>query len=396
MKRVFLLAVLIAAFSLTFVFADYGAFVQGEFDTVGKDDTGISGSIVFAPWLSLPFGKSELSVSAGLHTHISDNTYAAPDLLQLEFSSSISPLFSFRLGRFNWQDSSGFVAGGRFDGAELFFSPGNIRIGINALYTGLLFKDTADISISPTGTNIYDTPFDWKDFTGTYAAPRRLMASVHGEFPGFPQGRGQLYAGILAQFDFTDASEKLNTQYLLLRHVMVIKAFDLDLAVATELENTETKNVRPAFAYSLEAGLQPPASFNNRISLGMSWASGKGDYTAAFFPVTLKAQSFVLEPGFSGMMIIRMNYQARILPSLSANLGAFYFIRTDSSSFTAAHLEPNSYPLGMELAAGAKWIPLSDLSFSLNGGVFLPQTGTAWAADAPVLWRITLGAIFSF
>jgi len=303
---------------------------------------------------------------------------------------------SFRLGRFNWLDPSGFIAKGRFDGAELLFDTGNIRLGVNALYTGLLFKDTAEINVSPTDTKDYDVAFDWADFGSTYFAPRRLIASLYGQFPGFPSGRGVLFAGLMTQFDLSDAEEAYHTQYLLLRHTLAFGAFDLDVSGAVNIESTNANGVKPGFAFSLEGGYQLPTAIRDRLSLGVAWASGEDSSKAAFFPITREAQSYVLRSAFSGIMILKANYHARLMPSLSAELGGCYFIRTDSTSFTAAYLEDDSYPLGLELNTGIKWVPFSDLSFSMKGGIFLPNTGTAWADDAPVLWKITIGTVFSF
>ena len=388
--------------------ADFGAILKGEYEAEGADDTINSGTVTFSPWLSVPFGQSEFYVSAGVRMKISaggdsTETIFAPELNRLDFSTRVlrsnnppSEMLFFRIGRFVWQDSSGFIAKGRFDGAELLYNFGSIRLGVSALYTGFLYKDTADINISPADTKDYSAAFDWADFSGTYFAPRRLMASLYGEFPGFPSGRGQLYAGLMAQFDFSDADEAYHTQYLMLRHVLTYKTFDLEASGAAELTNTEADGIKPAFAFSLEGGWKTPAPITDRLSLGLSWASGDGSATAAFFPVTKEARSFVLQPGLSGMMIIKANYEAKILRSLSAELGGRYFIRNDSTSFTALHLDKDSYPLGLELDAGLHWAPFTDLMFSLNGGVFLPKTGTAWADDAPLLWRINAGLVFSF
>ena len=395
MKRILLFSLLIIHFSFLYA-ADFGVLLNGKFDVAGADETDASGSVILAPWFSLPFEKSELYISAGLNVSISDDIYFAPEIFRLEFSSQPSPLFSFRVGRFPWEDPSGLVAKGRFDGADILLNIGKVRLGVNGLYTGFLFKDTAEINVSPTDTKDYSAGFDWAEFTDTYFAPRRVIASLYGEFPGIPSGRGRLYAGLAAQFDLSGADEAFHTQYLLLRHNLVFKAFDLIVSGAAELENTEADGLRPAFAFSLEGGWQLPGAMPDRLSLGAAWASGDGSATAAFFPVTMEAMSFVLRPAFSGIMIIKANYKARLLQSLSAELGGLYFIRTDSNSFVYPSLEDDSYPLGAEMDLGLLWVPLSDLSLSLKGGVFLPKTGTAWSDDAPVLWRITVGTMFSF
>ena len=394
MKRIALF--ILYVFTLSGLFADYGAAVKVELDAAGQDEAEVIGNIIIAPWYSVPFDKSELYISAGINTSFGDRSYFAPELFRLEYSFWRSDMISFRVGRMSWQDTSGFIARGRFDGADAQFDLGSIRLGANLLYTGFLFRETAYVNVSPQDTKDYGETLKWSEFGDTYFAPRRLLASVYGQFPGLPFGRGQLYAGLLVQFDLSGADEAFHTQYLTLRHTLVFGAFDVEAAGAVELENTDAEGTRAALAFFVEGGYQLPFAMKDRLSLGLGWASGDGNGLAAFFPITLEAQSFVLRPAFSGIMLIRANYHARILSSLSADLGAHYFFRTDSDSFSAAYLKNDSYALGMELNTSAVWVPFSDLLVSLKGGVFMPKTGAAWEKDAPVMWRITVGAGFYF
>jgi hypothetical protein len=94
------------------------------------------------------------------------------------------------------------------------------------------------------------------------------------------------------------------------------------------------------------------------------------------------------------MMILRARYQARFLPSFAAELGGRYFIRTDKTSFADSYIDNDSKLLGAEVNGTLYWVPLSDLSFSLAGGLFFP--GAAMANDAPLRWTLNLNAIFSF
>jgi hypothetical protein len=52
--------------------------------------------------------------------------------------------------------------------------------------------------------------------------------------------------------------------------------------------------------------------------------------------------------------------------------------------------------LGGEAYAGLTWAPVSDVSFTLGGGAFFPQTGKAFAPDTAVRWRVALETILSF
>ena len=396
MKRPIIFAVLFITCVLGNTFAtDFGVVLYGEFIAEGGDETDTSGKTTLSPWFSLPLDVGELFFSAGLGVHYAEKTVFVPELLRLEYSTILAP-FTVRAGRIPWRDPSGFTAKGLFDGADFSMDLGQIRFGAVAFYTGLLYKNTADINVSPGDPRDYSLPLDWNDFGDTYFAPRRLIAALYGEFPGLPRHRGNLYAGILAQFDVSEADKRFHTQYLLLRHTLDYHIFDLSAAGAVELENTKEDGVRAALALSLDGGARLPLSLKNRLSLGMRWTSGEGSQTAAFFPVIREAQGLVLKPHFSGIMVIRTNFEARLLPSLSAGLGGRYFIRTDSESFADPDITKDKHPLGAEFFSSLLWVPYSDLSFSAEGGIFLPKTGTAMRDDAPVRWSLTLGTIFSF
>jgi hypothetical protein len=45
---------------------------------------------------------------------------------------------------------------------------------------------------------------------------------------------------------------------------------------------------------------------------------------------------------------------------------------------------------------GLTWAPVSDIAFTLGGGVFFPQLGNAFAEDASRRWRVSLETILSF
>jgi len=387
--------------------AEFGVVLSGQFtaDNTGDnatEDSAVSpgqtssyAKTILAPWVSFPIGASDFYASAGIHGDYADKFNVIPDLFRLEFSfNPIAPL-TVRAGRFSWQDPSRIVAKGSFDGADALLDLGRVQLGVSALYTGLLYKDSTDINISPTDQTDYSADFDWSNFSTTYFAPRRLLTALYGDFSGFPFQRGNLHAGLMAQFDLSDADEAFHTQYLVIRYTFVYRQFDLAASGAAELENTTEDGLRSAYAFSLEGGWQTGfLKLRDRASAGLNWASGEGPYTAAFFPVIREAQGLVLKPWLSGMTTLWAQYKARLLPSLSADLTGRYFIRTDSASFSDPDLDDSNYLLGLELSSTLLWVPFSDLSFSLAGGIFLPQTGNAM--NGPVRWSLTAGAIFSF
>ena len=396
MKRIVFLLVCIACFTAALFAADFGGIVSGRFEVEGNDETRVIGAVGFVPWFSLPIGEADFYLSAGFRAIFEDETLLVPELNRLEFTFRPLPSLAIRAGRIPWQDPSRFTARGLFDGADVVLDLGRTRLGMAALYTGFLYKETAAITISPADTKNYTASFDWADFANTYFAPPRVLAALYGEFPGFPSRRGHLYAGLMAQFDLSDADERFHTQYLLLRHSLAYRAFDLAAAAAIGLENTQADGVQAAYAFTLEGGVRLSATIRDRLSLGVRWASGDGPQTAAFFPIIWEAQGLVLKPGFSGIMRISAQYEVRLLPPLSAIAGCRYYLRTDSTSFSDSYLEDESYFLGAEIVGSLLWVPFSDCAFSLNTGVFLPQTGAAFAEQTPVRFTLTLETIISF
>ena len=398
LNRLLSFAVLIFV-SLTCAAADFGLVLSEGFLAEHSNGTDIANKITAAPWLSFPLGEADFFISAGLSANHEKEFFLVPELFRAEFSYRTAidnyPGFGMRLGRIKWQDVTRFTAIGTFDGAEVFAETDSVRLGLAALYTGLLYKNTANVNMSPGDPKDYGAVFDWNNFEGTYFAPRRLITSLYGDFPGFPSGRGNIQAGLLAQFDFSGAREAFNTQYLLLRYSFYYKTLDLAAAGAMELESTEAHGLRAAYAFSAEGGWQTGLLLD-RLSLGLRWTSGDGPVSASFFPLVREAQGVAFKPVLSGMMILRANYQARLLPSLSAQLGARYFVRTDLTSYIDPYIKNDSYPLGAEADGTVVWLPYSDLSFSVSGGIFFPKTGAAMADGAPPRWAINMGAIFSF
>ena len=396
MKRITIIA-FIFFICLPGLFAmDFGIIFDSETSDYNEEHNywEIEYRSTFSPWISFTGEKTDFFLSLGLSSYLYGLQQTVPELHRMELSAKLSDSIFLKAGRFTWQDVSGMVAKGSYDGADIQFDLQNVCLGASVFYTGFLFKDTANINISPDDPKDYSLFFDGN--ADTYFAPRRLLASVYGDFPGFPNKRGNLSAGLMAQFDFSDAEEKYHTQYLLLRYTMAYKTFDIFTSGAAGLEHTQENGIKPSFAFSFEGGALFSGGLTGRLSLGFRWASGNGDFTAAFFSVVNEAQGIVLKPNLSGIMAIYANYDVRFLRSLSAGLGVRYFLRTDFTTFTDIYTENDSYALGTEITGSVLFVPFSDFSISLSFGIFVPQPGGAMQDSAPIRRAVTVGTIFSF
>jgi hypothetical protein len=393
--RLLLPAILALAFP-SFLAADFGVLLSEQLESDLKDREGLSSKTILAPWLSLPLGENAglyLSLGGSLY-HRGEQPDLFPELFRLEASLRPLPSLTLRAGRVDYRDPSLFTARGRFDGLDLSWESGPLRLSLGVYYTGFLYRSTANVSVTLGDPLDYAAVLDYGNFADTYFAPRRALGSLQLEYPGFISDRGTLYAGLLSQYDLSDAEEKLHTQYLLLRYVLAAPG-GVDLAAAGAASLRVPGAGDAAFAASFEAGWMLPGGLTDRLSLGVRWASGAGPSTAAYFPVVREAQGTVISSGFSGLMVLSAGYEARFLSAFSAEAGARYFLRTDAVTFTDPYLEGDSRLLGLEVSLALLWAPLSDLSFSARGGVFLPQTGEA-LKEAPVYRQLTLGAILSF
>ena len=370
---------------------DFGAAISGEFAAASYGESAVGGNTILAPWLAFPINDiSRFYLSAGLNMDFDEGAVFIPELFALEYSVSPIPLLEVRAGRIGWQDVTGFTAKGFFDGAEARFNLGMVDFGAAVFYTGLLYKGTANINATKGDPKDYHAKLDWKEFAKTYSAPRRLLASLHWQLPGLPYMRGRLFASAFTQVDLSDAKDRNTSFYFLARHALGYKRFDLDVAGAVSFGLLGT-----GFAFTAEGGWQT-GLLNDRLSVGLRWASGEKGAIASYFPVTMEVQGVAIRPLFAGIMVGRVKYEARIFETLSAHAGARYFFRTDSVTFKDVHIENDKYSLGLEFDIGAIWAPFSDLSFSLVGGVFLPGAGGAMKSDSPARFSITVGSIFSF
>jgi len=353
------------------------------------------------PRFSFLIGSTgEFFLSAGFTIGFEDELYYVPELLRTEISLRFGGSV-IKAGRMNYSDPLAFVASGLFDGVQFthFSKAGGFSIG--AWYTGLLYKKTANITMTVKDQAIYDGALDYGDFLNTYFAPPRVLASVDWEHPSVGELL-RLKTSVIGQFDLTKEDDKYHSLYLVLKAGLPFKSFLIELGGSLEATLSEANDeTQVSMAYACNLGLfwTLPTSFSSRLSLTGTYAAGRtDDFLRAFVPVTTKFYGNILQAKLSGLTVIDLNYTARISSVLGTSLTASYFIRNDLGTF-------NSYPavgavnnairdgyfLGAEFFANLIWSPVSDLQLNLGGGAFLPSLGNV--SDEKARWRIELTAI---
>jgi hypothetical protein len=346
------------------------------------------------PWFAGPLGEQgAFYLSGGISAELEDEEWKPiPEVFRFEVSYRFSPGLRAAAGRLLYSEPLNLVFNGLADGASAVLDLGKNRLSAGAFYTGLLYKKTAYITMSPGD---FDSYYDREN----YFASRRLVFSLGWENPGFfDTGRG-LVIEMIGQFDLNDEDYTIHSQYMLacltwpfLKHVN---------AELGSLIGIIEEGGSPAFCFAASAGLVwlPPGAAKDRFSFNVIFSSGAwNDRVKAFLPVSTIAQGKVLRPKISGLALAETAYTRRLHSALSAEISAAYFFRTDTAAYADPELDPfsRSPRLGAEVYGGLTLAPVSDISFTLGGGVFIPQTGRAFIPDASLRWRVSLGTILSF
>jgi hypothetical protein len=365
------------------------------FDNPGTEKINFSGIIM--PWFSAPLGdNAELYLSAGaLVKYENEEFIVAPEIYHTEFSYTFRPRQVLRAGRLQYADPLGFIAEGLFDGVswETPAGPGMLTLG--AYYTGLLYKTSANITISEEELASYYTQLDYGDFWDTYFAPRRALGSL-----GYSILAGEtvrLNFALLGQLDLNGRESSYSSEYLVAKVTVPYKSlFVFEAGGTGELIQTTGESILFSLAGLLRFSWMPPGVIQDRVSLGGKYASGKrGDSSLVEFrPLTTEAEGHVLRAKITGLTIIDAAYTARLHRTFSLDLSAAYFIRNDLTSYQGIFADNDEYFMGGEAFAQLIWNPIADMRLILGGGAFMPQLGNT-SPDSKPMWLISLNLLMA-
>jgi hypothetical protein len=358
----------------------------------------------FSSWFQTPLGeKADLYLSAGILMEYNerdvDKWKVLPEIYRFQAIVRPSGNLSLTIGRLQFFDPTGYIAGGLFDGISGYLGAGETGLTLSAFYTGLLYKKTANITMTAADLKDYNVELSAQN-PSSYFAPRRTAAAVNWEVPGLFFPRGEFEAGLLFQFDCTDLVEKLHSQYLSLDYRLPLaNQFTLDAGGVFEIMEWAGKGASLGFAADAGFGWAPPTKIQDRLALGVKWASGEvSDTIRAFTPLSTISMGRVLKPKLSGLMLIEGTYTGRFHRTFSAELYTAYFMRTDDLTFTDLDMKAvsSSYLLGGEIYGGITWAPISDVSLTAGGGAFFPQLGQVFVSNAKIKWLISMGLMIAF
>lgn len=391
MRRVVLLLLLIFPASLRAY--DFGVTLTQD---VGYGGIGSGAKLDYEggliPYFTASFGDSGyLYISAWAKiVYEYERIYFTGELLHTEFSWRVNN-FKIRAGRIPYAAPLDFIAEGFFDGVQASFDTKIGTFNAGGWYTGLLYKKSANITMTPEDLLSYNAYLDYRHFSNTYFASRRVLAAVGWENPDIA-GMIRAKAAVLGQIDLNGDGTPYNSMYISAKALIPVKRFVISTGVCLQMAKAGS-DTGIGLAGELGGSWIAPTPFSSRLSLVGRYSSGKTGSIDPFVPITTKPQGDVLQARLSGISTFLLDYSAKLHPTVSAGLSASYYIRNDKETYTAYPVNPadnGGSALGCELFGRAVWNPLTDLSVNLGAGIFLPSTGDV-NPKAGVQWRVELG-----
>jgi len=328
----------------------------------------------------------------GLRADYLDESWVyLPELLRTELTWRFDS-GQIMTGRMYYSDPLGFIAEGLFDGARFSLDTAAGTFSAGAWYTGLLFKDRINITMTDKELKDNIAGLKYGHFFDTYFAPRRILTALDWEHPAIAE-LVRIKFSLLGQFDVSGAD--LNSQYAAAKVSFPINNFVFDVGGCLELIEEKDKDLGIGLAGELGIAWMLPTALEDRLAFLGRFSSGavKGSRMMAFQPLTTKTHGEVLEARLSAISMLSLDYLARFHRTVSAGLTSSYFVRSDLGVRIGYDGE-NGYFLGNEFYGRFLWNPVSDIQLNLGGGIFLPSLGNV-APDAQKLWRVELNVIIS-
>ena len=154
-RAVLLCVILFCAIAVTAFAADFGLILGTEREyTDDLSPDGFSLRSTARPWVSVIFTETINLYLSGKMTFEYEEKEEPPQSYlfepeRTELTLRPASALYLSLGRQNFRDPAGLIVSGLLDGAAFSLKLGPSRLSLGAWYTGLLYKETAKILLTP-------------------------------------------------------------------------------------------------------------------------------------------------------------------------------------------------------------------------------------------------------
>jgi hypothetical protein len=385
---------------------DYGLVAGTEPEFVFQSDEGgaFTWKNSLSPWFSTPLGSKataylsfKTSFDRGRQEEWGWDWPPVVEPERFEITYRPSSISSLTLGRQPYRDSAGLITSGFFDGFSGSVGlGGKARLSAGVYYTGLLYKETAKILMTPNDLALYSRKLDYADWD-TYFASRRLLGTIRGELPSLSP-RSSLTLDLIAQVDQNTSPDRFNSQY-----IEALYGFELtdtvDLTTAAAGGWMEPADTEGKFSFAIRSGARwrPPTVLQDQVSAELVYASGNvNDDVGDFTSISNITVGQVFTPKIPSLLSVHGTYTVRLHETVSAEGGAAWFFRTDQAagrSYSGQGSNSRFSPLGGEAFGSLIWAPDPDVRVTLQAGGFI---GGDYFQITKVIARAGLGLVISF
>jgi hypothetical protein len=393
MKKIVLLAL---SFLITVSLGayDYGLLLIQELEstdaragTPATVDRMTSYAASLVPRFSMMIDDSaDLFVSARMTYDTVYKTGFTPELLRAEYTWRNEKLM-ISLGRMQYTAPFERVADGLFDGlkASFYYPFGTIYCGL--WYTGLLYKNEANVVITDKDKSAYQEPLDYGRFYETYFASRRLVGALGWEHPSVA-GVLSAKTAFIFQIDLNSTDERggglLNSQYFMARFGLPFRNLSFEFGGVLQIAQMDGET-SAGFTWDTGISYYLPLRLPSLFSITGYFSVDNGkSMIPNLVPINSKSFGRVMEISPSGISALILDYSARISGAFSASAGAICYIQSDFANIPELNLSGKN---GCEVYAHMKWAPLSDIMVNIGGGYDI-------SSDSK--WKIKLGLIMAF
>ena len=391
MKRILLPLLLFC--TAVFAFSiDFGVLVDQQFE---MNNTTADYNPILIPWFSWNTDNGVSLYLSGLlslqYNKFKDGSGSSLDLFP-EFSRfSLSYRhagFYAAAGRIAYTDAMGMIASGLFDGSKI---EANIPVGTisaAALYTGFLYKKTAEINMTADDIAANSMPWNISDF-GSYYASKRLLTSLRLDLPLAEYNTITFEA--LTQIDLNNREDSLNSQYTAVMAELYPQGKSgFIFGLLFEAMENRKGEFNAAFGAMFRYKTDVPGFLNDGFNVTMKFTSGSwGKTFTAFTPVTSHSQAKFLPLSISGLGMFSTDYTVLFHRTLKAEASFSYYMRT----YKDPELKGVFY--GGEVWGSIVWQPFSELRLLFEGGAFFPNMGNIFSGT-DTLWKARAGLVLSF
>lgn len=441
---------------------DFGGSLSNGTGIELSDETNFSQTNGLSLWFSAKGLRTAFTARGG-YTFVYDKQ-ADPQLKNIldvqalnlngNFPVSVMGLsrFSYDLGRFRFRDHTRYIVDQTLDGVRFGFFYPAVAVRASVATSLLPNKNSSPLILSKADSYDIDPDKGSDVFMGSPRAlgllevvfsdllQQELTLSV-----GFQEDLRQLFDGRAdalieeGQEELEPAgSGLLDTQYLGLGvrgNITGGLFYNTFFSLGTGRTLSYLKQagaVSGSYAYTpitaflgglglnlyLPAAMSSAAGLNFVLSSGDSWDERNSFYEdsvtdtpALFVPITAKPLSFVLGPSVGNIIFIGGSYSLKPLSFMEGSIlaeklqtaikfGVFSRYANGPVSVSVPNTDSDKNYLGSEVDLSVSFRPFSDLGFSFNAGVFLPNAGDGGPFDAAgsssTVTKMEISASFSF